>query len=274
MRTIEIVAPLPEALFDGQFSGCAPFTVQFEDLSQFNATSFWNFGDGGSASVSNPIYTYYTPGTYDVSLYVTGFTPGQDDIFIIEDAVTVEAPAIAAFTYTPSEVDVPGEPVYTVNLSQHATVYLWIFGDGSTYDDLAPVHYYQDPGVYTITLVANNATNCLDTIIPAAVNAISGACRIPCNFYPECLGTDGLYDPQAFDNDIFHPIHAGWRAMNCKSQQVQLLLNQKTSGKAGPVTTGTSFARKTYVWVHRALCQWHRNHQSGDVTLPIRAWRK
>lgn len=277
MRTIEIVAPLPEALFDGQFSGCAPFTVQFEDLSQFNATSFWNFGDGGSASVSNPIYTYYTPGTYDVSLYVTGFTPGQEDIFIIEDAVTVEAPAIAAFTYTPSEVDVPGEPVYTVNLSQNATDYLWNFGDGSTYDDLAPVHYYQDPGVYTITLVANNAANCPDTlIIPAAVNAISGGLlEFPNAFTPNVLGdSDGLYDPQAFDNDIFHPIHAGVESYELQifNKWGELLFESENIWQGWTGYYRDELCKEdVYVWKATArFANGTETTQSGDVTLLIR----
>ena len=52
-------------------SGSAPLSVLFTDLSQ-NATSrSWNFGDGQTSTVQNLSHTYYSPGTYTVSLNVS-----------------------------------------------------------------------------------------------------------------------------------------------------------------------------------------------------------
>ena len=54
-------------------SGSAPLTVNFTDQSCGIITSWtWDFGDG-----SNPSHTYTNPGTYTVSLIVTG--PGGSD---------------------------------------------------------------------------------------------------------------------------------------------------------------------------------------------------
>lgn len=43
--------------------------IQFTDLTTNNPDSwFWNFGDGNSSILQNPIHTYSSPGTYTVSL--------------------------------------------------------------------------------------------------------------------------------------------------------------------------------------------------------------
>ncbi len=69
------VYPLPNV--DFEFSGgCIINPVSFTDLSSIPApdeiTSWaWNFGDGGTAAVENPIHTYGSIGTYTVTLTVT-----------------------------------------------------------------------------------------------------------------------------------------------------------------------------------------------------------
>jgi len=52
--------------------GYAPLKVQFMDRSSGSPTSFeWDFGDGGSAMIENPAYTYQKAGTYTVTLTAT-----------------------------------------------------------------------------------------------------------------------------------------------------------------------------------------------------------
>lgn len=56
---------------------CIPFPVQFTGSGTCNATYdniagySWDFGDGGSSAVQNPLYIYNTPGEYTVTLTVT-----------------------------------------------------------------------------------------------------------------------------------------------------------------------------------------------------------
>ncbi len=67
------VIPLPHADFTANpSSGCAPLTVQFNDISSGCLTAWdWNFGDGGTSSQRNPSHRYESPGVYIVSLTVT-----------------------------------------------------------------------------------------------------------------------------------------------------------------------------------------------------------
>ena len=53
--------------------GYAPFTVQFTGTSTGDPDTYaWEFGDGGTSSDPDPEHTYTTPGTYQVSLRVSG----------------------------------------------------------------------------------------------------------------------------------------------------------------------------------------------------------
>ncbi|MEO0404883.1 MAG: PKD domain-containing protein, partial [Bacteroidota bacterium] len=66
IQTVEIIAPEPIADFSGSGTGCVPLTVEFNNESLYGASYFWQFGDGGSSTADNPVYTYYQPGTYTV----------------------------------------------------------------------------------------------------------------------------------------------------------------------------------------------------------------
>ena len=53
--------------------GYVPLTVEFFNTSTGQLTSWlWDFGDGLTSTDWSPAHTYYTPGTYSVSLTVNG----------------------------------------------------------------------------------------------------------------------------------------------------------------------------------------------------------
>ncbi|HNB51325.1 MAG TPA: PKD domain-containing protein [Anaerolineales bacterium] len=54
-------------------SGPAPLSVQFTDLSTGDFdTWLWDFGDGVTSTLQSPMYLYLLPGTYTVTLTVSG----------------------------------------------------------------------------------------------------------------------------------------------------------------------------------------------------------
>ncbi|MDP6276582.1 MAG: choice-of-anchor J domain-containing protein, partial [Candidatus Marinimicrobia bacterium] len=72
-------------------TGEAPLITQFTNQSWGNPTSWsWSFGDGGSSTVQNPLYTFQTPGIYDVSLIISNST--ENDTITMSDYVIVTAP--------------------------------------------------------------------------------------------------------------------------------------------------------------------------------------
>ena len=70
---IQIVAPSPTIGFTGEGAGCAPLTVQFENLSTYASSYRWEFSDGSVRSDDSPVHVFNEPGVYDVTLHVEGF---------------------------------------------------------------------------------------------------------------------------------------------------------------------------------------------------------
>jgi PKD repeat protein len=72
--------------------GHAPLTVNFTDQSTGTVASWsWDFGDGESSTIQNPVHTYQNAGNYSVSLTVTGigFTSNPK---IMTDYIAVQNP--------------------------------------------------------------------------------------------------------------------------------------------------------------------------------------
>lgn len=210
-QQITIAPPLPTASFIGSGEGCAPFTVQFTNTSLLGLAYQWQFGDGASSIAENPAHEYHTPGVYTVSLTAFGMNGGVGTMVKV-DSVVVHPSATAFFSLHPTQVVAPTQPLFTYNMSTAATSFIWNFGDGGTSNETSPIHYYQVPGTFDVSLIANNAWNCPDTFrIPGAVTAIAGGkIEFPNAFTPGNSGpTNGVYDPNATDNKIFHPLSEG-----------------------------------------------------------------
>ncbi len=66
-----------------------------------------------------------------------------------------------------------GESVQFTNVSEHADAWKWLFGDGQESADPAPLHLYQSPGAFDVTLIATNSVSgYADTLTKAAFVAV------------------------------------------------------------------------------------------------------
>ncbi|WP_322743868.1 PKD domain-containing protein [Methanofollis aquaemaris] len=133
-------------------SGEPPLVVQFTSDSTGTPplTYSWEFGDGGTSTKENPVYLYATDGTYPVTLTVRN--EAGEDTLVRDDLIVVgyQQP-VASFTAAPSSGEAPLS-VQFADTSFHATECAWTFGDGETSTEENPVHVYESPGTYTVTL--------------------------------------------------------------------------------------------------------------------------
>jgi gliding motility-associated-like protein len=272
-QQVIINPPLPTASFIGSGEGCAPLTIQFTNTSLLAQSYQWQFGDGATSIAENPAHAYFTPGTYTVTLTAFGLNGGVNTMVKV-DSVIVHPTAIAYCTVQPSQVVAPSQPLFTYNLSTNATSYVWDFGDGTFSNETTPVHYYQAPGVYDIALIANNAWNCPDTFnIEGAVTAIAGGEIVfPNAFTPTNSGpTDGVYDPNSFENDIFHPMSQG--VVDYKLQIFnrwgELLFETTDIGKGWDgYYRGQLSKQDVYVWkAYARFVTGDEKRMTGDLTL-------
>ena len=168
-------------------TGCtAPHTAVFQAQSTGNGplTYSWNFGDGGTSTLTNPSHTYTSTGVYNVTL-VTTSADGCKDTLVKTNAVNIGA-LHTAFNVSPA---CEGMPVNFTNASAPIPDSVkWSFGDGSISNILNPVKTYGSNGTYTVTMLAYYGS-CKDsavrlvTVSPAAdisfTTADTTACKAP-----------------------------------------------------------------------------------------------
>lgn len=181
---------LPVADFTGTpTSGNAPLTVYFTDTSAGNniGTWQWDYGDHtANGTTKNPGHQYTVPGTYTVTLTVindAGSSTIQKVDYITVNvaptptptatpSATPTATATATPTATPTPTPVPpvaaftGSPVsgyaplsvqFTDQSTNTPTSWYWDFGDGGTDTAQSPIHIYNTPGKYSVSLTATNS---------------------------------------------------------------------------------------------------------------------
>lgn len=159
-------------------SGIAPLTVQFNDHSTGNPTTWnWNFGDGATSTEQNPIHTYSKTNTYTVILIVGNANSWNT----VTNFITVGNGLLAAFTATPNQGEVPLTVQFTDASIGAPTAWLWDFGDGNNSTLQNPSHTYTQAGSFNVKLtVSNNVINNTSQI-PFLIN-VSSVNTLAANF--------------------------------------------------------------------------------------------
>jgi gliding motility-associated-like protein len=159
----------PIAGFDWFYDCADTMDVSFTNQSQGFTTFLWNFGDGNTSTVSNPVHTYASTGDYFVSMTATNNTTGCP---ISVDSTLVRIRKIKANfgtsgVYCGGTVS-PWDASASVDVHTDCNRgYKWIFSDstirpvttGTPMEDL----YANLSGPQTMTLVVTDINGCTDT---------------------------------------------------------------------------------------------------------------
>jgi uncharacterized protein YkwD/PKD repeat protein len=113
----------------------------------------WDLGDGRVIPLNSPTVVYPAAGVYNVGVTVSN--PMGTDKRIRQ--ITVHPHVDAGFRPDDDTVGL-GMPIQFVNESggKAPVTYTWQFGDGTSSNDMNPQHQYSEPGVYKVSLVAEN----------------------------------------------------------------------------------------------------------------------
>jgi PKD repeat protein len=141
-------------------SGVAPLSVSFSNSSTGNITSYsWTFGDGASSTVAVPTHSYTVPGTYTVSLTVTG--PGGANTQTKAGSIVVSAAApaapVAGFAAATQSGSAPLAVSFSNSSTGNITAYAWNFGDGTSSTAALPAHSYALAGNYSVSLTVTGS---------------------------------------------------------------------------------------------------------------------
>ncbi|HWQ67701.1 MAG TPA: PKD domain-containing protein [Methanospirillum sp.] len=128
--------------------GYPPLCVSFDVQGPLGEYA-WDFGDGTTSNVRNPVHCYLRPGSYWVSLkYYVGQIKGEvkkENYILVKDLMT-----FVDYTAEPSVG--PAPLLVQFKLIGTPTSVLWQFDDGEESKEMNPVHQYAYPGGYTPTL--------------------------------------------------------------------------------------------------------------------------
>ncbi|HOS82930.1 MAG TPA: PKD domain-containing protein [Methanolinea sp.] len=140
--------------------GTAPLIVSFTDTSTVSGTSYsWSFPGGtpGTSTERNPVVRYDIPGTYSVSLTVTGSFGTKTEVKNNYIEVRPSLVPVADFSASPLTGQRPLTVQFTDLSTNNPTSWYWTFGDGSYSTLQNPSHTYAEPGTYTVSLTASNS---------------------------------------------------------------------------------------------------------------------
>ncbi len=139
-------------------SYCAPAAVSFTDMSNDAVTWHWDFGDGDTSNLQNPIHFYNENPTDSVRLTIRDINGCLKSIAQKQPVITV-----ASIALINSGGCIPFQVSFS-DTSQNSVNWQWNFGDGFSSNSNTPNHIYLADGFYKVSLVVTSTSGCTDTI--------------------------------------------------------------------------------------------------------------
>lgn len=160
-------------------------TVQLGNINNASISNVvWSFGDNNTGNTLNNPHTYSSPGTYSVSLIVTsnhGCSDTLQTTVLVNPKPVISSTSGAAVCHSNASIFSQNSTVSNVN-GGSLTGYSWNFGDGNSSLQMAPAHTYNQPGSYSVQLIASTNQGCSDTATLTALvhpNPVLGSINIP-----------------------------------------------------------------------------------------------
>jgi PKD repeat protein len=156
------VLPKPKVDFSSiPVTACIGDSVRFINLTDTSTNAVWNFGDGTTSKLINPVHRYTTAGIYKVTLQgIRQYPSGNACIDSITKTVTVVASLPANFTATDTINSCAPSTVTFRNLNLPAANTVWDFGDGNKGTGDVVTHTYTIAGTYKATMSAVTSAGC------------------------------------------------------------------------------------------------------------------
>ncbi len=217
-------------------------------------------------------YHYYWPHNQDTLNYtwVSPYSTSNYQVEVSDDCQTylvtgtiqvVVVKPDANFTII-SDPIVENLPISFQNLTTNGFVYQWYFGDGGSSEDVHPSHIYDSPGIYEVTLIAEDAKGCIDSI------------TMPIQIFKEFY----IYIPNAFIpdgdrvNEVFSGSFLGVKEIHMQvfNRWGQLIFESKDLDFEWDGTCrGQRVQNGTYVWklTYIPADQHDREYFTGHVTV-------
>lgn len=258
------IATNVKAQFETPANGCAPYNASFNNTSLGGSDFIWDFGDGTTSTVHDPVHVYNSTGVYRVRLIANDANTCNQTDTSGYFTITINPNPSASFTYSPNPTE-PNTAVSYLNSSVGASRYKWLFGDNDTLFTIRPDttvrHLFNASGTYNSCLVAYNNAGCSDTTcLPISVT-INSLLDVPNAFSPNGDGQNDKVYVRGYGIDrMTWTIYNRWGAVVYKSTDPYEGWDGRFNGKLQPqdvyhYTLVIEFSSK------------ERMTKKGDITL-------
>ncbi len=166
----DVIMVLPGPTADFSYANQSCTAVAFFDDSDiptgyFATEFFWDFGDGFTSDLQNPVHSYTTGiSTYDVMFVVTADSSG----YSCSDTTyqTIYTPGLPSvfFTWDPEPTMLGNTTNFYGNSGNTITDWNWDFHDGTTSTDQNPAHVFPTVGTFNVELTVTDIEGCENTV--------------------------------------------------------------------------------------------------------------
>ncbi|MBK7946947.1 MAG: gliding motility-associated C-terminal domain-containing protein [Flavobacteriales bacterium] len=176
--TVTLTSVLTPAIVASGFAsvGECMNNVQFTDNSSVISGPaisnwLWNFGDGTTSTLQNPVHSFDSPGDHTVTLVVYSAADCPDTLV---QTINLLPSPIVDFSFTPPCL---GEQMTFTNnsvLGNAMSQLRWDFGDGSPISTLSnPSHVFSPAGTYNVELYISDVLGCSDSLtLPVTITPL------------------------------------------------------------------------------------------------------
>ncbi len=201
---------------------CQKQSTQFIDFSNTTVGTLagwnWGFGDGGTSTVSSPVYTYTSAGTYTTTLIVKNSYNCYDTI---KKPVTVYPLPKIFFSYTRScfgsALQLTFKDSSRIAAPDTVKFSYWDYGGLGTSNTFTTTQVFPFQGLYNITHIVTSNHGCKDTLTKA-INILP---RPKANFYFSNNSGFNLGNAVAFTDSSSNAVNWFWTFGDGNSSTVQ-----------------------------------------------------
>lgn len=170
----------------------------------------WKFGDGTTSQEINPSHIYSQTGKYYVCLVSEGGVNCRAEYCDSVKVVCEETCNIMAkYEYRRDSLDCKKIHFINQTITPTSNVHFaWKFGDGTSSQDINPVHVYQQTGKYYVCLVVESGPNCRKEFC----DSINVRCETICNVFAKF---ESHHDSEKWNlihfTNLSQPINIIWK---------------------------------------------------------------
>ena len=174
---------------------------------------FWDFGVGtiltDTSNISNPIYTYPSPGIYNPILIAYTDSPACGDTTQLQVVIYPDFIAEESVIDKRCSNDIEVSALTSVDNSV-ATYFLWDFGDGNSTSSSNATHTYAGSGNYNIILNITTANGCDYTYTTIITKVALAEIFVPNAFTPNGDGENDMLFVRGDFDELSFSIYNRW----------------------------------------------------------------